>query len=125
MFKSAETTSWTKSNPNIYCAIEEDGVLVLDTLYSGNDAHVKTSTTWLAALMSKNGEYVQGTIHFETEMIVNGTNTRALVFGINNAVGGIEFPGTGDYTNITYSDGDVLYLGLDHDGVIKIKVSFQ
>ena len=125
LFKSAETTSWTKSNPNIYCAIEEDGVLVLDTLYSGNDAHVKTSTTWLAALMSKNGEYVQGTIHFETEMIVNGTNTRALVFGINNAVGGIEFPGTGDYTNITYSDGDVLYLGLDHDGVIKIKVSFQ
>ena len=125
LFKSAETTSWTKSNPNIYCAIEEDGVLVLDTLYSGNDAHVKTSTTWLAALMSKNGEHVQGTIHFETEMIVKGTNTRALVFGINNAVGGIEFPGTGDYTNITYSDGDVLYLGLDHDGVIKIKVSFQ
>ncbi len=125
LFKSAETTSWTKSNPNIYCAIEEDGVLVLDTLYSGNDAHVKTSTTWLAALMSKNGEHVQGTIHFETEMIVNGANTRALVFGINNAVGGIEFPGTGDYTNITYSDGNVLYLGLDHDGVIKIKVSFQ
>lgn len=125
LFKSAETTSWTKSNPNIYCAIEEDGVLVLDTLYSGNDAHVKTSTTWLAALMSKNGEHVQGTIHFETEMIVEGTNTRALVFGINNAVGGIEFPGTGDYTNITYSDGNVLYLGLDHDGVIKIKVSFQ
>ena len=125
LFKSAETTSWTKRNPNIYCAIEEDGVLVLDTLYSGNDAHVKTSTTWLAALMSKNGEHVQGTIHFETEMIVKGNNTRALVFGINNAVGGIEFPGTGDYTNITYSDGDVLYLGLDHDGVIKIKVSFQ
>ncbi len=125
LFKSAETTSWTKSNPNIYCAIEEDGVLVLDTLYSGNDAHVKTSTTWLAALMSKNGEHVQGTIHFETEMIVKGTNTRALVFGINNAVGGIEFPGTGDYTNITYSDGNVLYLGLDHDGVIKLKVSFQ
>ena len=121
LFKSSETATWTKSNVNIYCAIEEDGWLVLQT--PGNDCNIKTSTTWLAALMNKDGEYVQGTIHFETEMVNKGSNSRGVLFGINGIVNGFGYEG-GDYTNIAYNNGDVLALGLDSAGVIKIKLSF-
>ncbi|MFR2943755.1 MAG: hypothetical protein ACLTKZ_00935 [Lachnospiraceae bacterium] len=42
LFKSTETASWNKDGRNsIYCAEEENGFIVLDTVSAGNDAHIQ------------------------------------------------------------------------------------
>lgn len=130
LFKSEETTKWTKSNPKIYCAIEEDGYIVLDTIYAGNDAHVLSTAEWWALYgnesVSANKEGQRCVMFYGYYLNVGG-NTRGLYFGRH---GGIEHV-FGEEANTkkqlfklgstSYTDGDRFYAGLNAEGVYKFK----
>jgi len=130
LFKSNETLGWTKSNPKIYFAIE-DGFMVLDTVYAGNDANVKSPAEWWAKYANnpKANEVGQNTIVLTGKYLYAGANNRGAIFGGNGeAVAPIgETANTDLYTaymnNTTYEDGARFYLGLDKESVYVLKVS--
>ena len=133
LYKSEETASWTKSNTSIYCA-EEDGFIVLDTIYCGNNANVLSSEDFCAKYFNNtkgNGEG-QGTMIVSGRYLNVGSNTRGMVWGdkgesvhIVSDTASTEFA-TGFLYNIksTYAEGDKFYMGLDHDGVYQFRADY-
>ena len=130
LYKSEETASWTKSNTSIYCA-EEDGYIVLDTIYCGNDANVLSSEEFCAKYFNntKGKEASQNTVMLMGRYLVAGSNTRGMVWGdvsaAINVVGGTantEF--VIEYLNDrnSYAAGNKFYMGLDKEGVYQLKV---
>ena len=130
LFKSEETTKWTKSNPKVYCAIEEDGYIVLDTVYAGNDAHVVSSAEWWKRYGGNPiaGEVSQNTIVFTGRYLNAGSNNRGAIFGGKcsavDAIGGTANTELyiGYYNNFVYAEGDQFYYGLEREGVYQLKV---
>lgn len=133
LYKSEETASWTKSNTSIYCA-EEDGFIVLDTIYCGNDANVLSSEAFCAKYFNNtkgNGEG-QGTMIVSGRYLVTGSNTRGMVWGdkgepvhIVSDTASTEFA-TGFLYNdkSTYAEGDKFYMGLEKEGVYQFKADY-
>ena len=133
LYKSEETATWTKSNTSIYCA-EEDGFIVLDTIYCGNDAKVLSSEEFCAKYFNNtkaNGEG-QGTMIVSGRYLVTGSNTRGMVWGdkgepvhIVSDTASTEFA-TGFLYNdkSTYAEGDKFYMALDHDGVYQFRADY-
>lgn len=130
LFKSEETTKWTKSNPKIYCAIEEDGYIVLDTIYAGNDAHVLSTAEWWKRYAGNPiaSEASQNTIVLTGRYLNAGGNSRGAVFGgagtgvgIIGGTANTEFY-TDYMNNLVYAEGNQFYCGLDKEGVYQLKV---
>ena len=131
LFKSDETAKWTKSSPKVYCAIEEDGYIVLDTVYSGNGAYVISTAEWWAKYANNPiaKEVGQNTIVLTGKYLIAGSNSRGAVWGnAGNPVGTVgATPNTEDFVveymnDIGYADGNKFYLSLDNDGVYQLKV---
>ncbi|MFR2943757.1 MAG: hypothetical protein ACLTKZ_00945, partial [Lachnospiraceae bacterium] len=131
LFKSTETASWTKSNPKVYCAEEENGFIVIDTIYCGNDAHILSSTEWWAkyANNAQTGGVGQRTVILSGKYLYAGGNYRGSVFGGAGSGAG-TVGGTAnaeivtDYlNNITYTEGNQFYYGLDKEGVYALNVN--
>lgn len=132
LFKSTETASWNKDGRNsIYCAEEENGFIVLDTVSAGNDAHILSSTEWWAkyANNAQAGGVGQRTIILSGKYLYAGGNTRGAVFGgAGSGVGTIG--GTAntaivtEYMNdVSYTEGNQFYYGLDKEGVYALNVN--
>ena len=131
LFKSTETASWTKSNPKVYCAEEENGFIVIDTVYCGNEAHILSSTKWWAkyANNAQTGSAAQRTVILSGKYLYAGGNYRGSVFGGAGSGAG-TVGGTAnaeivtDYlNNITYTEGNQFYYGLDKEGVYALNVN--
>ncbi len=133
LYKSEETASWTKSNTSIYCA-EEDGFIVLDTIYCGNDANVLSSEAFCAKYFNntKGNEARQGTMIVSGRYLVTGSNTRGMVWGdkgepvhIVSDTASTEFA-TGFLYNdkSTYAEGDKFYMGLEKEGVYQFRADY-
>ena len=130
LFKSAETTSWTKSSTNIYIA-NENGTYILDTQSAGNDANVVSTVEWWAKYgNNKTGlEVGQNTIILFGKYLVPGSNTRGMVWG--NKGGAIDVvDGSVSTEYVTkyladraYESTDKFYMGLDKEGVYAVKFS--
>lgn len=131
LFKSTETASWTKSNPKVYCAEEENGFIVIDTVYCGNEAHILSSTEWWAkyANNAQAGGVGQRTIILSGKYLYAGGNTRGALWGgasaVVSSVGGTANAEiVTDYlNNITYTEGNQFYYGLDKEGVYALNVN--
>lgn len=132
LFKSTETASWNKDGRNsIYCAEEENGFIVLDTVSAGNDAHILSSTEWWAkyANNAQAGGVGQRTIILSGKYLYAGENNRGAVFGgAGSGVGTIG--GTAntaivtEYMNdVSYTEGNQFYYGLDKEGVYALNVN--
>lgn len=130
LIKSAETLTWTKNNSSVYCAIEEDGYIVLDTRGAGNDAHIVSSAEWWKRYAGNPiaSEVSQNTIVLIGRYLKAGSNSRGAVFGGAGAGVGV-IGGTANtefYTeymnNLVYAEGNQFYLGLDKEGVYQGKV---
>ena len=132
LFKSTETASWNKDGRNsIYCAEEENGFIVLDTVSAGNDAHILSSTEWWAkyANNAQAGGVGQRTIILSGKYLYAGGNTRGAVFGgAGSGVGTVG--GTAntaivtEYMNdVSYTEGNQFYYGLDKEGVYALNVN--
>lgn len=131
LYKSEETASWTKSNTSIYCA-EEDGFIVLDTIYCGNNANVLSSEAFCAKYFNNSvtkDTASQNTVMLMGRYLVAGSNTRGMVWGDASAavhvVGGTantDF--VIEYLNNRndYAAGNKFYMGLDKEGVYQLKV---
>lgn len=133
LYKSEETATWTKSNTSIYCA-EEDGFIVLDTIYCGNDTKVLSSEAFCAKYFNNtkgNGEG-QGTMIVSGRYLVAGSNTRGMVWGdkgepvhIVSDTASTEFATGFLYAGANrYAEGDKFYMGLDHDGVYQFRADY-
>lgn len=133
LYKSEETATWTKSNTSIYCA-EEDGFIVLDTIYCGNDANVLSSEAFCAKYFNntKGNEARQGTMIVSGRYLVTGSNTRGMVWGdkgepvhIVSDTASTEFA-TGFLYNdkSTYAEGDKFYMGLEKEGVYQFRADY-
>ena len=132
LFKSTETASWNKDGRNsIYCAEEENGFIVLDTVSAGNDAHILSSTEWWAkyANNAQAGGVGQRTIILSGKYLYTGENNRGALWGgasaVVSSVGGTANAEiVTDYlNNITYTEGNQFYYGLDKEGVYALKVN--
>lgn len=133
LYKSEETATWTKSNTSIYCA-EEDGFIVLDTIYCGNDAKVLSSEAFCAKYFNnkKGNEAGQGTMVVSGRYLVAGSNTRGMVWGdkgepvhIVSDTASTEFATGFLYAGANrYAEGDKFYMGLDHDGVYQFRADY-
>lgn len=131
LFKSTETASWTKSNPKVYCAEEENGFIVIDTVYCGNEAHILSSTKWWAkyANNAQTGSAAQRTVILSGKYLYAGGNYRGSVFGgAGSGVGTVGGTANAeivtDYlNNITYTEGNQFYYGLDKEGVYALNVN--
>ena len=132
LFKSTETASWNKDGRNsIYCAEEENGFIVLDTVSAGNDAHILSSTEWWAkyANNAQAGGVGQRTIILSGKYLYAGGNTRGALWGgasaVVSSVGGTANAEiVTDYlNNITYTEGNQFYYGLDKEGVYALNVN--
>ena len=132
LFKSTETASWNKDGRNsIYCAEEENGFIVLDTVSAGNDAHILSSTEWWAkyANNAQAGGLGQRTIILSGKYLYAGGNTRGAVFG--GAGSGVGTVGgtantaivTGYMNDVLYTEGNQFYYGLDKEGVYALNVN--
>ncbi len=132
LFKSTETASWDKGGRNsIYCAEEENGFIVLDTVSAGNDAHLLSSTEWWAkyANNAQAGGVGQRTIILSGKYLYAGGNTRGAVFGgAGSGVGTVG--GTANtaivteyMNNVSYTAGNQFYYGLDKEGVYALNVN--
>ena len=121
-YKSAETLSWTKSNSNIYFAIE-NGYYVLET--RGNDFGVTSPTQWLQKYVVED-EAGQRTWLVYTDYIKQGNNTRSVIWGWGSPVSTMNI---GQWTAINnvqidgYQPGEVFSLVLDRAGVARFKIS--
>lgn len=132
LFKSAETAKWDKGGRNsIYCAEEENGFIVLDTVSAGNDAHVLSTTEWWKkyANNAQAGGVGQRTIILSGKYLYAGGNTRGALWGgasaVVSSVGGTANAEiVTDYlNNITYTEGNQFYYGLDKEGVYALNVN--
>ncbi len=132
LFKSTETASWNKDGRNnIYCAEEENGFIVLDTVSAGNDAHILSSTEWWAkyANNSQTGNASQRTVILSGKYLYAGGNNRGAVFGgAGSGVGTVG--GTANtaivteyMNNVSYTAGNQFYYGLDKEGVYALNVN--
>ena len=119
-FKSAETLHWTKSNSNIYFAIE-DGYYVLET--RGNDFGVKSPTQWLKKYMVKD-DAGQRTWQMYTDYIIKGNNTRSLLWGWGSPVNTINSNVNGGWSwnNNVSAAHEVFSLHLDRTGTARFKL---
>ena len=119
-FKSAETLQWTKSNSNIYFAIE-DGYYVLET--RGNDFGVKSPTQWLKKYVVKD-DAGQRTWQMYTDYIIKGNNTRSLLWGwgspVNTVTGNVN--GGWSWNNNVSATHEVFSLHLDRAGTARFKL---
>lgn len=131
LFKSTETTSWTKSSTSMYCAVEESGNYVIDTNQCGDNANVLTTVEWWAkyANNAKANEVSQRTILVYGRYLTAGQNTDGMLFGrhsaIEHVVGGTantEFVYK-TFNNTTYNDGDKFLMGLRKEGVYEFGIS--
>lgn len=130
LFKSTETTSWTKSSTRVYIA-NENGTYILDTQTAGNDATVLTTAEWWAkyANNAKANEVSQRTILVYGRYLTAGQNTDGMLFGRHSAVEHV----VGDtantefvyktFNNTTYNDGDKFLMGLRKEGVYEFGIS--
>lgn len=130
LFKSTETTSWTKSSTKVYIA-NENGTYILDTQAAGNDATVLTTAEWWAkyANNAKANEVSQRTILVYGRYLTAGQNTDGMLFGRHSAVEHV----VGDtantefvyktFNNTTYNDGDKFLMGLRKEGVYEFGIS--
>jgi thiol protease/hemagglutinin prtT len=130
LFKSTETTSWTKSSTRVYIA-NENGTYILDTQAAGNDATVLTTAEWWAkyANNAKANEASQRTILVYGRYLTAGQNTDGMLFGRHSAVEHV----VGDtantefvyktFNNTTYNDGDKFLMGLRKEGVYEFGIS--
>ena len=131
LFKSTETASWTKSNPKVYCAEEENGFIVIDTVYCGNEAHILSSTKWWAkyANNAQTGSAAQRTVILSGKYLYAGGNYRGSVFGgAGSGVGTVGGTANAeivtDYLNdVSYTEGNQFYYGLDKEGVYALNVN--
>lgn len=132
LFKSTETASWDKGGRNsIYCAEEENGFIVLDTVSAGNEAHVLSSTEWWAkyANNSQTGNASQRTVILSGKYLYAGGNTRGALWGGASAavssVGGTANTAiVTEYMNdVSYTEGNQFYYGLDKEGVYALNVN--
>ena len=132
LFKSTETASWNKDGRNsIYCAEEENGFIVLDTVSAGNDAHILSSTEWWAkyANNAQAGGVGQRTIILSGKYLYAGGNTRGALWGGASAavssVGGTANTAivTKYMNNVSYTAGNQFYYGLDKEGVYALNVN--
>lgn len=132
LFKSTETASWNKDGRNsIYCAEEENGFIVLDTVSAGNDAHILSGTEWWAkyANNAQAGGVGQRTIILSGKYLYTGENNRGAVFGgAGSGVGTVG--GTANtaivteyMNNVSYTEGNQFYYGLDKEGVYALNVN--
>ena len=132
LFKSSETASWNKDGRNsIYCAEEENGFIVLDTVSAGYDAHILSSTEWWAkyANNAQAGGVGQRTVILSGKYLYAGGNERGAVFG--GAGKGVGIVGAKanteivtEYMNdVSYADGNQFYYGLDKEGVYALNVN--
>ena len=119
-YKSAETLSWTKSNTNVYFAIE-NGYYVLET--RGNDFGVISPTQWLKKYMVRD-DASQRTWQMYTDYIVKGNNTRSLLWGWGSAVNTVvsDVNGGWAWNNNVSNDRQVFSLHLDRAGVARFKI---
>ena len=123
-YKSAETLSWTKSNSNVYFAIE-NGYYVLET--RGNDFGVTSPTQWLQKYVVKD-DASQRTWQMYTDYITQGDNTRSLLWGWGSPVNTVTADVNGGWSwnnNVQldgYTDGEVFSLQLDRSGVARFKM---
>lgn len=119
-YKSAETLHWTKSNSNIYFAIE-NGYYVLET--RGNDFGVTSPTKWLKKYVVKD-DASQRTWQMYTDYITKGNNTRSLLWGwgspVNTIIGDVN--GGWAWNNNVSADRQVFSLHLDRAGVARFKI---
>ena len=130
LFKSAETTTWTKSSTPIYIA-NENGTYVFDTQNAGNDAHVVSTVEWWAKYgNNKTGlEVGQNTIILFGKYLVPGSNTRGMVWGNKGAPidvvdGNVSTEYVTKYlTDRAYESTDKFYMALDKEGVYAVKFS--
>lgn len=130
LFKSAETTTWTKSSTAIYIA-NENGTYVFDTQNAGNDAHVVSTVEWWAKYgNNKTGlEVGQNTIILFGKYLVPGSNTRGMVWGNKGAPvdvvdGNVSTEYVTKYlTDRAYESTDKFYMALDKEGVYAVKFS--
>ncbi len=130
LFKSAETTTWTKSSTAIYIA-NENGTYVFDTQNAGNDAHVVSTIEWWAKYgNNKTGlEVGQNTIILFGKYLVPGSNTRGMVWGNKGAPidvvdGNVSTEYVTKYlTDRAYESTDKFYMALDKEGVYAVKFS--
>lgn len=130
LFKSTETTSWTKSSTKVYIA-NENGTYILDTQAAGNDANVLTTAEWWAkyANNAKANEVSQRTILVYGRYLTAGQNTDGMLFGRHSSVEHV----VGDtantefvyktFNNTTYNDGDKFIMGLRKEGVYEFGIS--
>lgn len=130
LFKSTETTSWTKSSTRVYIA-NENGTYILDTQAAGNDATVLTTAEWWAkyANNAKANEVSQRTILVYGRYLTAGQNTDGMLFGRHSSVEHV----VGDtantefvyktFNNTTYNDGDKFLMGLRKEGVYEFGIS--
>ncbi len=133
LIKSEETAKWTKSNTNIYIALEEDGYYVLDTRSAGNDARVLSSEAFCAKYYNgaDSGNKNKAMI-VSGRYLVMGSNGRGMVWGnkgtpvhvVSDAstefVTGFLMNGNQGYKHETT---DKFYMGLDHEGVYQFRVA--
>lgn len=130
LFKSTETTSWTKSSTRVYIA-NENGTYILDTQAAGNDATVLTTAEWWAkyANNAKANEVSQRTILVYGRYLTVGQNADGMLFGRHSEVEHV----VGDtantefvyktFNNTTYNDGDKFIMGLRKEGVYEFGIS--
>ena len=119
-YKSAETLHWTKSNSNIYFAIE-NGYYVLET--RGNDFGVKSPTQWLQKYVVKD-DADQRTWLMYTDYITKGGNTRSMIWGWGSPVNTIrdDVNGGWSWNNNVTNDHEVFSLHLDRTGTARFKL---
>ena len=123
-YKSAETLSWTKSNTNVYFAIE-NGYYVLET--RGNDFGVISPTKWLKKYVVKD-DASQRTWQMYTDYITKGNNTRSLLWGWGSPVNTVNGNVNGGWSwnnNVQtdgYTNGEVFSLHLDRAGTARFKL---
>ena len=131
LFKSEETTKWTKSSPKVYCAVEEDGYIVLDTIYCGGGANVVSTAEWWVKYANNAiaKEVSQNTIILSGKYLNAGSNTRGALWGGAGAAVHVigESPNTDklavEYMNNTvYADGNKFFYGLESEGIYQLKV---
>ena len=128
LFKSTETTSWTKSSTRVYIA-NENGTYILDTQAAGDNANVVSTVEWWAKYgNNKTGlEVGQNTIILFGKYLVPGSNTRGMVWG--NKGGAIDVvDGSVSTEYVTkyladraYESTDKFYMGLDKEGVYAVQ----
>ena len=119
-YKSAETLLWTKSNTNVYFAIE-NGYYVLET--RGNDFGVKSPTQWLKKYVVKD-DAGQRTWRMYTDYITKGNNTRSLLWGWGSPVNTINSNVNGGWSwnNNVSANHEVFSLHLDRTGTARFKL---